>query len=91
MYKCNCCQEVFETPRTYSECVGEFWGTPAFQEFGCCPCCGEDEYSEVIAEDIYGDEISEEDTYYEFYTEKGEKELVLEENLKDYLIDCRVN
>ena len=25
---------------TYQECVGEYWGTPAYETYGKCPHCG---------------------------------------------------
>jgi len=28
------------------ECVGEFWGMPAYQDIGICPECGTDEWDE---------------------------------------------
>lgn len=43
MIRCEDCGEVFETPDTYSECIGEFWGAPAYETFGCCPFCGSSE------------------------------------------------
>lgn len=47
MYKCNDCGAMFDEPATYRECVGEFWGTPAFEEFGSCPVCESEDYEEV--------------------------------------------
>lgn len=39
-YYCTSCGEIFDEPDSYSECVGEFWGSPAYQEFAECPYCG---------------------------------------------------
>ena len=39
-YYCTSCGEIFDEPETYSECVGEFWGAPAYQDFAECPYCG---------------------------------------------------
>lgn len=47
-YKCNECDAVFDEPDTYRECVGEFWGTPAYEEFDICPVCKSDDIEEVI-------------------------------------------
>ena len=46
-YKCNDCECEFNEPESYEECMGEFWGTPAYETFYCCPCCGSDAYEEV--------------------------------------------
>lgn len=51
MFICNNrrCQTVFDEDelRIVRECVGEYWGTPAYQEYGTCPCCKSDDYSEA--------------------------------------------
>lgn len=47
MFKCNDCENSFEELHTYRECMGEFWGMPAYEEFSCCPFCGSDDYEEV--------------------------------------------
>ena len=39
-YICLDCGEIFDEPHTYSENVGEFWGTPAYEDFTECPSCG---------------------------------------------------
>ena len=46
-YKCNDCEAEFNEPDTYTEYMGEFWGVPAYEEFGCCPVCKSDDYEEV--------------------------------------------
>lgn len=51
IYRCNDCEATFTEPDTYKECIGEFWGMPAYQEFGCCPQCGSDDYEEVYEEE----------------------------------------
>lgn len=48
MYKCNDCGAEFDEPESYSECVGEFWGMPAYEEFGQCPMCKSDDYDEIL-------------------------------------------
>ena len=44
MYKCNECGEEFDEPVSYPECVGEYWGAPAYQSFYMCPCCKSDDF-----------------------------------------------
>ena len=41
MLKCLCCGEIFDNDEvaTRTECVGEFWGTPAYMDFDICPFC----------------------------------------------------
>lgn len=41
-YKCCDCGRVFEEPRVFDECVGEFWGAPAYERVECCPYCDGD-------------------------------------------------
>ena len=40
-YKCQECGETFtlEESAAVSDCVGEFWGSPAYNEFVACPRC----------------------------------------------------
>ena len=47
MFQCNECESLFYEPDTYKECIGEFWGMPAYEEFGCCPVCKSDNFEEV--------------------------------------------
>ena len=39
MYVCNDCGMFFEEEKVNTESVGEFWGAPAYQEYGVCPYC----------------------------------------------------
>ena len=50
-YKCYDCGEEFDEPATRRELVGEFWGTPAYDNFDCCPRCRSDEIEEVFEDD----------------------------------------
>ena len=60
MYRCLDCGKAFENPREYSECIGSFWGDPAYQTFEECPyCCGDIE--ELVQCEICGGYVSEED------------------------------
>lgn len=45
IYKCGNCGRVFtdEQADTRKECVGEFWGAPAYKHFLVCPDCRSDE------------------------------------------------
>ena len=47
MFRCNNCEHNFYEPDTYKECMGEFWGMPAYEEFACCPLCKSDDFEEV--------------------------------------------
>ena len=52
MWKCEECGCIFEEDEmdSYQECVGEFWGFPAYETFYCCPNCNSeaiDEYDET--------------------------------------------
>jgi hypothetical protein len=47
MFECMDCGALFTEPDTYRECVGEFWGTPAYESFPCCPHCKSDDFEEV--------------------------------------------
>jgi hypothetical protein len=53
MYKCNDCENTFNEPDSYRECIGEFWGFPAYEEFGSCPICGSDDYEEVLIDENF--------------------------------------
>ncbi len=46
-YKCNECEAEFNEPDSYSECMGEFWGMPAYEYFDCCPVCKSDDIEEL--------------------------------------------
>lgn len=44
LYKCQNCGHVFdrEDAKVSRECVGEFWGAPAYIDFIYCPECDSD-------------------------------------------------
>lgn len=44
MFICMDCGHVFEEPRVEHERMADFWGAPAWEEFGVCPNCGSVEY-----------------------------------------------
>lgn len=69
-FKCTDCGATFTEDEMgrYEECVGEFWGVPAYETFGCCPCCKSDEYEEYVEKDSF--EITEEMMAW-FRTEYG--------------------
>lgn len=50
-YRCGNCGNEFDEPDIIQECMGEFWGAPAYQTFEVCPYCGE----EIIEEEDDGD------------------------------------
>lgn len=47
MFRCYDCGREFETPDTFQEYRGEFWGMPAYETVSCCPFCRSDEYDEI--------------------------------------------
>ena len=49
-YFCLDCKGSCESNElgSYSECVGEFWGSPAYQSFAVCPYCGSEEIVEAM-------------------------------------------
>ena len=53
MLRCDDCGNTFEAEDLghYTECVGEFWGSPAYETFYVCPFCGSDCYRECDEED----------------------------------------
>jgi hypothetical protein len=57
MWKCEDCGIEFEEEDmgTYQECVGEFWGFPAYESFDCCPNCSSTDIYEMV-DDEEGDE-----------------------------------
>ena len=58
MLWCCECETAFEEEDAHvvHDCVGEFWGEPAYQDFLECPFCGSDEI-----EDYEGQDEEEED------------------------------
>ena len=48
-YKCYDCGEIFdeEDADVRSECVGEFWGAPAYMDYNVCPRCGSQDIEET--------------------------------------------
>lgn len=63
MFKCMDCGAVFEEPRHVRECVGEFWGAPAYDDFAYCPACGSDEYDDFDDEEDEEDDEEEDEDY----------------------------
>lgn len=41
-YICHDCGKTFDEPKYERECVGEFWGAPAYESYEACPFCGSD-------------------------------------------------
>lgn len=46
MWKCHECGEEFDEPKYYQECVGEFWGAPAYETWVICPHCKSEDIEE---------------------------------------------
>lgn len=47
MFVCLDCGAEFEEPAVYYEDHGEYFGAPAREAFGACPCCGSTDYDEA--------------------------------------------
>ena len=47
MFVCLDCGAEFETPATEYENQGEYFGAPAWEAYGVCPCCGSTDYDEA--------------------------------------------
>lgn len=58
VYKCWECEKEFSEQEAeyYEECVGDFWGQPAYQKFPVCPFCGSEDIDEYEEKDDYEDE-----------------------------------
>lgn len=54
IWKCEDCGTIFREDEMgyYEECVGEFWGAPAYERFCVCPKCGSDYIEEVEDSDV---------------------------------------
>lgn len=74
LYECENCGAVMTEDElaTYQECVGEFWGSPAYETFDCCPHCGGEVY------EYEGDEEDEECKYYDDLLEEMHREAFLD-------------
>lgn len=57
-YYCTNCERFIneEDIDTRQECMGSFWGSPAYETFAICPHCGSDE---VINEEDMEEENEE--------------------------------
>lgn len=79
MYICRCCNHQFEQPSRESEMLGGYE-----HESDACPFCHSEEICRHVLQDIYGDYIYSKDLYYLL----GD-DVVAEDNIKEYLKDCR--
>ena len=48
-WKCEDCEQVFDATelKHEKECIGEYWGAPAYREYDVCPHCGSEELYKV--------------------------------------------
>lgn len=53
MFRCNYCGKFFDEPDSYKECMGEFWGAPAYEEFSCCPYCKDTNFEKFREPEFY--------------------------------------
>lgn len=72
MFKCNDCKEMFDTPEIRSENMGEFWGTPAYEQYGVCPICGSDDFDEMKKCPVSGEYMDSSEDYAKGVIEWGE-------------------
>lgn len=57
MLICKECGKIFDAPKTYEECMGEFWGFPAYETFSICPFCDSEDFEEYReGDDDYEDQ-----------------------------------
>lgn len=63
MYICMDCGDVFEEPRMVKERMPDYWGAPAWEEYGTCPFCGSVEYTEARRCDRCGAYMGEGNAY----------------------------
>ena len=73
MYICEDCGKVFDEPKTYEECMGEFWGAPAYETFAICPFCESEAFKG------YDPDMEKEE-----YDEELDDSLVLDNSDVDY-------
>lgn len=61
MLKCCDCGCVFDEDDAdkRSECVGEFWGSPAYDSYLVCPDCGSDDIEDYEEEESEDEEDGE--------------------------------
>lgn len=55
MFVCFDCDAIFEEPATRYENHGEYFGKPAREAYGACPCCGSTEYDAMVKCDRCGE------------------------------------
>lgn len=65
MFYCENCNKVFDEPKAVDECIGEYWGTLAFETFYYCPHCDDEAILEITDLDDYDDPILVNEYYYE--------------------------
>lgn len=72
MYRCADCGEIFDEPEYVQECIGEFWGMPAFETWCRCPYCDSDAVDEYYEDEDEDDdeEIDEEAEYDRWEAER---------------------
>lgn len=47
-YYCEDCHRVMDELDMDRECIGEYWGVPAYIDYGICPLCGSTEVGDCI-------------------------------------------
>ena len=57
MYKCQNCQETFDSPNCVLDSDSEYWGRNVHHYTSVCPFCGSDDYSEMDKCEVCGEWI----------------------------------
>lgn len=73
MYICEC-GEIFDEPKSRTEVIGEYQGAPAWDNFGVCPCCDSEEFTEVNFCPITGEYKPATEEYNEMAVNWGDNE-----------------
>lgn len=61
IYICRDCGATFEEPKATRECVGECWGSPAWDTAYSCPFCGSDNYDDAVECECCGELFCEDE------------------------------
>jgi len=83
MYKCTNCTEIFSSPATVAENIGEYMGRSAYYNLNVCPYCKWDDYVKVYQCKDCGDYF-EKDELIENRCESCHVEWLEEEGLDEW-------
>lgn len=57
MYKCQNCQEMFDSPNAVLDSDSEYWGRRVHHYTSVCPNCGSDDFEEMDKCEVCGEWI----------------------------------